>query len=245
MIFVYKCSATTYNRLFRTESSLPTHRRIEVFPGPPGTRGKLFSEGGSSMGTAALFQTMTRGFDLAQAIAEADRCLLCHDPPCSKGCPAETDPGTFIRKLRLHNVTGAIRTIKSNNILGGACGVLCPTPRLCEKECSATGHQPSRGNRQDPARPGRAWVEDRLPAADGTRENPGKGRGHRVRTRRAFLCCRAGTGRLRRHDFRGAFRTGRCHPLRGTGVPVRHGVLRARACRSPAPGGRDRLRNSY
>ena len=91
------------------------------------------------MSNAALFQAMTKGFDLAQAINEADRCLLCHDPPCSKGCPAETDPGTFIRKLRLHNVTGAIRTIKSNNILGGACGVLCPTPRLCEKECSATG----------------------------------------------------------------------------------------------------------
>jgi NADPH-dependent glutamate synthase beta subunit-like oxidoreductase len=91
------------------------------------------------MSNAAIFQTMTKGFDLAQAIAEADRCLLCHDPPCSKGCPAETDPGEFIRKLRLHNVTGAIRTIKTNNILGGACGVLCPTPRLCEKECSATG----------------------------------------------------------------------------------------------------------
>jgi NADPH-dependent glutamate synthase beta subunit-like oxidoreductase len=72
-------------------------------------------------------------------VAEADRCLLCHDPPCSKGCPAETDPGTFIRKLRLRNITGAIRTIKQNNALGGACGVLCPTPRLCEKECSATG----------------------------------------------------------------------------------------------------------
>jgi glutamate synthase (NADPH/NADH) small chain len=85
------------------------------------------------------FQEMEKGLDLAQAMAEADRCLLCHDPPCSKGCPAETDPGLFIRKLRLRNVTGAIRTIKTNNPLGGACGVLCPTPRLCEKECSATG----------------------------------------------------------------------------------------------------------
>jgi glutamate synthase (NADPH/NADH) small chain len=85
------------------------------------------------------FARMEKGLDLAQAIAEADRCLLCHDAPCSRGCPAETDPGTFIRKLRLHNVTGAIRTIKTNNILGGACGVLCPTSRLCEKECSATG----------------------------------------------------------------------------------------------------------
>ena len=85
------------------------------------------------------FQQMAKGFDLSQAMAEADRCLLCHDAPCSKGCPAETDPGTFIRKLRLRNVTGAIRTVKINNALGGACGVLCPTPRLCEKGCSATG----------------------------------------------------------------------------------------------------------
>jgi len=88
---------------------------------------------------AERFQEMEKGFDLVQAMAEADRCLLCHEPPCSKGCPAETDPGTFIRKLHLRNVTGAIRTVKMNNPLGGACGVLCPTPRLCEKQCSATG----------------------------------------------------------------------------------------------------------
>jgi glutamate synthase (NADPH/NADH) small chain len=83
------------------------------------------------------FKTMKKGFDFSQALAEADRCLLCHDAPCSKGCPADTEPGAFIRKLHLKNITGAIRTIKENNILGGACGVLCPTERLCEKECSA------------------------------------------------------------------------------------------------------------
>lgn len=82
---------------------------------------------------------MEKGFDCGQAIAEAGRCLLCHDAPCSKGCPALTNPGEFIRKLRLRNITGAIRTIKENNILGGACGVLCPTARLCEKECAAAG----------------------------------------------------------------------------------------------------------
>jgi NADPH-dependent glutamate synthase beta subunit-like oxidoreductase len=65
---------------------------------------------------------MRKGLGLAQAIAEADRCLLCHDAPCSEGCPAETQPGEFIRKLRFKNITGAIRTIKQNNILGGACG---------------------------------------------------------------------------------------------------------------------------
>jgi NADPH-dependent glutamate synthase beta subunit-like oxidoreductase len=82
---------------------------------------------------------MNKGFDFGQALAETDRCLLCHDAPCSKACPAETDPAGFIRKFRFRNITGAIRTIKINNILGGACGVLCPTAELCEKECSATG----------------------------------------------------------------------------------------------------------
>ena len=91
------------------------------------------------MSVTERFKTMEKGFGLVQALAEAERCLLCHDAPCSKGCPAETDPATFIRKLRLRNVKGAIRTIKTNNALGGACGVLCPTARLCEKECSATG----------------------------------------------------------------------------------------------------------
>jgi glutamate synthase (NADPH) small chain len=84
------------------------------------------------------FGKMAKGFTLDQAIGEASRCLLCHDAPCSKACPAETDPAGFIKKLHLRNITGAIRTIKTNNILGGICGVLCPASRLCEKECSAT-----------------------------------------------------------------------------------------------------------
>ncbi len=91
------------------------------------------------MSSAANFREMERGFDLTQALAEATRCLLCHDAPCSAECPAETDPATFIRKFRLRNLKGAVRTIKRNNILGGACGALCPTSRLCRKACSATG----------------------------------------------------------------------------------------------------------
>jgi glutamate synthase (NADPH/NADH) small chain len=85
------------------------------------------------------FKKMEEGFDFGQAVAEADRCLLCYDAPCSRGCPGGTEPAAFIRKLRMRNITGAVRTIKTNNILGGACGVLCPSASLCEKECSATG----------------------------------------------------------------------------------------------------------
>ena len=89
------------------------------------------------MSNAEKFKRMSRGLDMAQAIAEADRCLLCHDAPCSEACPADTQPAEFIRKLRFKNFTGAVRTIKENNILGGACGVLCPATRLCEEKCSA------------------------------------------------------------------------------------------------------------
>ena len=83
-------------------------------------------------------QDMEAGYDLSQALAEASRCLLCYDPPCSQGCPAGTDPGKFIWKLRVKNIKGAIRTIKENNILGGVCGVACPTEQLCQEACSAT-----------------------------------------------------------------------------------------------------------
>ena len=96
------------------------------------------------MSGAEQFKEMGKGLDLAQAIAEADRCLLCHEAPCSEACPAETQPAEFIRKLRFKNITGAIRTIKENNILGGACGVLCPTSRLCEEKCSAMFKSQSR-----------------------------------------------------------------------------------------------------
>jgi NADPH-dependent glutamate synthase beta subunit-like oxidoreductase len=39
----------------------------------------------------------------------------------------------------MKNVLGAVRTIKEANILGGACGVLCPTEHLCEGACCAAG----------------------------------------------------------------------------------------------------------
>ena len=42
------------------------------------------------MNYAKNFRRMRKGFDLPQALAEANRCLLCHDAPCSTECPADT-----------------------------------------------------------------------------------------------------------------------------------------------------------
>ena len=76
---------------------------------------------------------------LQQAVAEAHRCLLCHDAPCSKGCPGGTDPGTFVRQIRFYNFKGAARTVLRNNPLGGACAAVCPVASTCVRECVRSG----------------------------------------------------------------------------------------------------------
>lgn len=78
-------------------------------------------------------------FDVRRAMEEASRCLLCEDAPCSKGCPAGTDPAKFIRSIRFRNINGAAETIRKNNILGASCALICPYERLCEQACSRCG----------------------------------------------------------------------------------------------------------
>lgn len=80
-----------------------------------------------------------KDYDVRTAMEEATRCLLCEDAPCSKGCPAGTNPGKFIRSIRLRNFKGAAETIRENNILGGTCSLVCPYGNLCEKECARCG----------------------------------------------------------------------------------------------------------
>jgi dihydropyrimidine dehydrogenase (NAD+) subunit PreT len=70
---------------------------------------------------------------------EVDRCLLCLDAPCSKECPAGTDPAKFIRSARFLNYEGAAETIRENNPLGAICARVCPTERYCQKGCSRSG----------------------------------------------------------------------------------------------------------
>lgn len=72
-------------------------------------------------------------------IEEASRCLLCHDAPCSKVCPAGTDPAKFIRSVRFRNFKGAAEVVRENNTLGAICARICPTEKLCKSACSRCG----------------------------------------------------------------------------------------------------------
>ena len=79
------------------------------------------------------------GFNPRLVMEEASRCLLCHDAPCSKACPAGTDPAKFIRSVRFRNFKGAAETVRINNVLGAICARVCPTERYCQQGCSRSG----------------------------------------------------------------------------------------------------------
>lgn len=75
---------------------------------------------------------------LQWAVAEANRCLLCNDPPCVEGCLANVDVKKFIRALKSRNLRSAVRTIREANFLVATCGRICPQAELCEGRCSST-----------------------------------------------------------------------------------------------------------
>ena len=79
------------------------------------------------------------GYTPKLVMEEASRCLLCHDAPCSKACPAGTDPAKFIRSVRFKNFKGAAETVRINNVLGAICARVCPTERYCQLGCSRSG----------------------------------------------------------------------------------------------------------
>jgi glutamate synthase (NADPH/NADH) small chain len=74
-------------------------------------------------------------FSRDEALAEANRCLYCHDAPCIKACPTHIDIPAFIKKIATGNVKGSARTILEANVLGASCARVCPVEALCEGDC--------------------------------------------------------------------------------------------------------------
>jgi len=70
-----------------------------------------------------------------EAVAEANRCLYCHDAPCVVACPTGIDIPGFIRKIATGNVQGSAKRILSANLLGYSCARVCPVEVLCVGAC--------------------------------------------------------------------------------------------------------------
>ena len=81
------------------------------------------------------FAEVNCGYTLAEALKEADRCLLCPDPACVTGCPVNIEIADFIREISAKNFRGAYDIITRSNLLAAVCGRVCPQETQCEGVC--------------------------------------------------------------------------------------------------------------
>ena len=69
------------------------------------------------------------------ALLEANKCLFCHDAPCTLACPTHIDVPAFIKKIATGNLRGSARVILEANPFGHSCARACPVEVLCEGAC--------------------------------------------------------------------------------------------------------------
>ena len=84
---------------------------------------------------ARNFEEVTLGYSREEALVEAERCLMCADAPCMRGCPVSIDIPGFILKISEKNFHGAYDVITDTNLLPSVCGRVCPQESQCEGVC--------------------------------------------------------------------------------------------------------------
>ena len=75
------------------------------------------------------------GLELAQAQAEATRCMDCANPTCIEGCPVSINIPKFIKYIEKGEILNAAATLKETNALPAVCGRVCPQEKQCEARC--------------------------------------------------------------------------------------------------------------
>jgi glutamate synthase (NADPH/NADH) small chain len=84
------------------------------------------------------FKEVNIGYTLELAQAEAQRCIMCANPPCVKGCPVHVKIPQFIDKVIEGDIAEAARILKQDNALPAVCGRVCPQEEQCEIVCVLT-----------------------------------------------------------------------------------------------------------
>jgi len=81
------------------------------------------------------FLEVNLGYSMADALNEAERCIMCSKPACIEGCPVSIDIPGFIRHLLVRDVDKALAVINESNLFPSVCGRVCPQESQCEAQC--------------------------------------------------------------------------------------------------------------
>lgn len=81
---------------------------------------------------------VNQGLTIAEAVAEARRCIDCPSPTCITGCPVEINIPKFIKYIEKEDFLSAAKTLKETSSLPAVCGRVCPQEKQCEANCFYT-----------------------------------------------------------------------------------------------------------
>ncbi|SCH75422.1 MULTISPECIES: NADPH-dependent glutamate synthase [unclassified Romboutsia] len=81
------------------------------------------------------FDEVCLGYNMEEAICEANRCLGCKKPQCVSACPVGVDIPGFIGKIKENDIEGAAKIIAKSSSLPAVCGRVCPQENQCEGKC--------------------------------------------------------------------------------------------------------------
>jgi len=89
----------------------------------------------NSLERASCFSEVALGYDDKMAVCEANRCLLCKNPTCIKGCPVNVKIPEFISCIQQGQFEDGYLKVVQDNLLPAICGRVCPQESQCEKHC--------------------------------------------------------------------------------------------------------------
>lgn len=84
---------------------------------------------------AANFNEVCLGYDMDEAVNEANRCLGCKNAKCIEGCPVSINIPEFVGHLKNGEVKEAFDVISESSALPAICGRVCPQESQCEGKC--------------------------------------------------------------------------------------------------------------
>ena len=122
---------------------------------------------------AANFEEVCFGYDKAEAIEEAGRCIGCKNAQCVKGCPVAIDIPAFIGHVKAGDIESAYQVISESSALPAVCGRVCPQESQCEGKCI-------RGIKGEPVSIGKLerfvadWARENGVKPEGAKEKNGK-----------------------------------------------------------------------